>query len=298
MPSDVSNSPAVLSGVRAKVHGHDTNLGDIERAGKLSLIRGVDLSPRYFCHVFNITGMTQQVPKGSRSYMLWGTDMRKDRSNKIIASPTVEVDGKLVKYEIGANIPSTVIDTYLDQLGKRQVETQDGEEVAKDIICPEISPVSDNNDLSKWGCGYFKRLPGELPVPTEDEIRPVVLAYEDNMRAWAADGDKCIADNRPADVNFGHVRAWKYFGMTDRPGVHVIQQPVECPGCGEKLRKNALRHTVQSGGCGYVAPENRKRAFELGLVSREEAEMWDLIPSKTAEAPKPAETENKKSGRF
>jgi len=247
---------------------------------QLQPLRGVDISPRYLCYMFNISEFTQQVPKGARSYTLWGVDQRKDHTNRVIPSKTIEIDGKPVKYEIGAVVPSTVFDTYVDGEGKRRIETQEGEDVAQDILYPEIAPTSDNNDLRKWGCGFFKRLPKESPVPTPDEIRAVLAAYEDNMRAWVADGDKCLAEGRPADVNSIHTRAWRYFSMTDRPGVTKVEQPVECPGCGEKLKRNALRHTVQSGGCGYVAPENRKRAMELGLVTRDEAEMWGLLPAK------------------
>lgn len=261
------------------------NLGDVANAGRLSVLRGVDLSPRFFCYMFNITNVTQQVPKGARSYTLWAVDSRKDRNNKIIPSPAVVVDGKEVKYQVGAEIPSTVIDSWLDQLGDRQVTTQDGEEVAQDILCPLGDLQCDNNDLNKWGCGYFKRKVGEPAIPTAEEIRPVLEQFEATMRAWVADADKQVAEGKPENVNPVHIRAAEYFKLA-RPYTQKIEHPAECLGCGEPMKKNALRHTVASGGCGFIAPENRKRAFELGLVTREEAEMWGLIPAKAEVAAK------------
>lgn len=271
MPFGTSDAPAPVK---------PGKLGDVEVAGRLTLMRGVNLTPTSYNYVFNISEYTQQVPKGSRSYMLHGVDQRRDHTNKSVPSPSIEVDGKQVKYQIGAVVPSVVIDSWVDQLGKRQITTQDGEEVAQDILCPAIAPQSENNDLNKWGCGYFNRDANvENPVPTADELRPVLQAYEATMRAWVEDADNQVAQGHPELVNPIHIRAANYFRL-NRPYTQKIEHPSECPGCGEPMKKNALRHTVQSGGCGFVATENRKRAFELGLVTREEAEMWGLLPAK------------------
>src|SRR5579863_874437 len=116
MAGNVADNPAPVKAGK---------LGDVEVAGKLSIMRGVDLSPRYFLYVFNITNFIQNVPKGARSYTLWAVDSRKTRDNKVIPSPSIVVDGKDVKYEIGAKIESTVIDSWVDQLGKRQITTQE-----------------------------------------------------------------------------------------------------------------------------------------------------------------------------
>ena len=260
--------------------------GDIAVAGKLEMLRGVDLTSRYYCYVFNVSKWSQDVPKGGRSYYLYGVNTRVDKHKQVIQSPSIMVDGKPVQYEIGAIIPSLIIDTYLDQLGNRVPVTQDGEEVAADIICPSVAPTSDNGDLSKWGCGYFKRAAAvKNPIPTEDELRSVMVAFEDNMRAWLADGDKEWNDGHRQNINPIHIRACDFFGLK-RAWNEKIEHPSECPGCQEPIKRGALRHTVQSGGCGYVAPENRMKAFERGLVTRDEAEMWGLIPAN----PKPVET--------
>jgi hypothetical protein len=253
--------------------------GDIAIAGKLQMLRGVDLSARFYCYVFNISKWGQDVPKGGRSYYLWGVNQKVDRHKNVIQSPSIKVDGKPVQYEIGAIIPSLIIDTYMDQLGHRVPVTQNGEEVAADIICPSIAPTSDNGDLSKWGCGYFKRDAADKdPKPTENELRTVMVNFEDNMRSWMADGDKMWAEGQKQNINPVHIRACDYFGVK-RPWNEKVEHPSECPGCGEPIKRTALRHTVASGGCGYIAPENRAKGFDMGLVTPQEAEMWNLIPA-------------------
>jgi hypothetical protein len=263
------------------------NLGDIAVAGKLELMRGVDLRPRYFCYVYNITDFPQYVPKGARQYNLRAATQ---------SDPFVTVDGKTIHYAIGAMVPSVVMDSWIDDLGKRRIETQDGEEVAQDILCPTGDFTCDNNDLRKWGCGYFKRDVGDKNIaPSVEDIKRCMDAYDENMRAWVEDADKTFASgvlvNRDGDglITPVHIRAANHFRL-DRPWAKKVEHPTECPGCGEPMKKSAVRHTVQSGGCGFVAPENRQRAFDMGMVSREEAEMWGLLEPKPKAEHKPVAT--------
>lgn len=109
--------------------------------------------------------------------------------------------------------------------------------------------------------------------------KPLSVEKDEMLAAQPSNGDKQIAEGKPANINPVHIRAAQHF-RAQRPWATKVEHPTECPGCGEPIKKNMLRHTVQSGGCGYIAPENRQKGFEMGLVTRDEAEMWGLLPAK------------------
>lgn len=259
------------------------NQGDIGNAQPLKLMRGVDLSPRYHCYLFNISKYGQSIPKGARSYLLNGIGSE---------SPAIEVeiDGqlKLVQYEIGAVIASTVVDTYIDMESKRRIETQDGEEVARDVLFPAIGPNCDNNDLTKWGCGYFKRVPGQHPIPTEAELRPIVEAYDNNMREWLRDADQLATSGQLAMINPIHRRAAAHF-QAKRPWNQVVQHPVACPNCGSEIPPGSKFHTLQGTSllC-IIGVEGWKAVVNAGIKSKaevpDEMRWWTEEAQPTEEA--------------
>jgi len=161
-----------------------------------------NLAPTYFCHVFNVSNVDQKVPKGNRSYFLPGVKA----DSPWVAGPKFLTG---IQYTIGAKIPSVLVDTYIGMEGKRHIIKINGEAMAKDILYPGYGPICDNNDLRMWGCGYFKRLPNEAPVPTYEELLPVFERYNETMKAWLDDADM-IADSGHARINAMHVRAAKW----------------------------------------------------------------------------------------
>jgi len=279
MPWQVGDKPVNLPTGR---------VGDAAQAiTPLQPMRGVDMSPRYFCYLFNITRYVQLVPKGSRSYMLGATDDQ---------SPAIEVDNvapngetRIVQYKIGAQIPSTVMDTYIDTEGKRRIETQDGEEVARDCLFPAIGPACDNNDLRKWGCGYFKRLPGQAPIPTADEVRPIIEMYDENMRAWYADAKQLATGGNLSQINPIHRRAATHFKAKETWN-QVIQAPVNCPNCATEIPPGVSFHTLPGTSllC-IIGQEGWRKVVAAGVKTRadvpEEYRWWD------EETPAPAPVE-------
>lgn len=262
-------------------------IGDAGNAQPLKLMRGINFNPHYHCYIFNISAFSQDVPKGSRSYQLRG--IRAD-------SPFVMVRGKKVQYEIGAVIPSVVIDTYIDSEAKRRMETQDGEEVARDVLNPAIGPTSDNNDLTKWGCGYFKRNIGEPAIPTEEEVGMIVQQYDDNMRMWLKDGDQLEAGGKSADINAIHIRASNHFRAA-RPWNKNIGHPEECPNCGTEVQPGSRFHILPGTNimC-IIGVEGWKVAVKSGIKTRaevpEEMRWWSEQPASDAE-PKAADEKEK-----
>lgn len=237
------------------------NQGDTANAQPLKLMRGVDMSPRYFIYIFNVSRYGQVVPKGARSYTLKGvTD----------DSQTVESERGLIPFEIGAKIPSTVVDTYINMESKRVPETQEGEEVARDILCPSAGPTCDNNDLRRWGCGYFKRLPHEAPVPTVAELMPVVEAYDENMRLWLKDADQLATGGQLIQINPVHRRAAAHF-KAKRDWNQVVTHPDICPNCSAEIQPGIKFHTLLGTNilC-IIGQDGWQVAVKAGIKKRHE----------------------------
>lgn len=231
----------------------------------LQVDRGIDIRPRWFCYVFNVSAYPQQAERGPRNFRLPG-----------------KRPGE--RYRIGAVIPSTVVDSWIDTEGNRRFMYNDGEEVARDVVNPGDS-YADNNDLSKWGIGYFRRdAADQHPEPTEEELRAVEQSYEENMRVWLEDADKLAAGGQLALINPVHLRAAQHFGV-ERSWNQQIKHPTTCPGCGENVKPGIARH-MPVANCGYIF--DREKAWEHGMLTTEEARRFGFVKDESEETAKPA----------
>lgn len=230
--------------------------------------RGVDITPKWFCYLFNVSKFTQKIERGPRNFNLQGV-----RGGE--------------RYCIGAVIPSTVVDSWIDTEGNRRFMYNDGEDVTRDAITPGET-IADNQDLSKWGIGYFKRgVEDKKPTPTEEELAEVEQKYDDNMRVWLEDADRLAAGGQLALINPIHLRAAQHF-KAERSWNRQVEHPVTCPSCGENVKPGVKRH-FKPNGCGYLFV-SKEEAFAAGILSPEEIAAFGFAKAPEAEA-----TEGKKA---
>lgn len=167
-------------------------------------------------------------------------------------------------------IPGTVFEAIPVQMMPKKMEYReiDGMEVAKNIlgIAPFQSP---KQALSGWGVFISESNP-----PKHDEIFAAEKALMDTAHTLVAEGDAYYnegPDSASKNISVNHRWALGHTNQTRAWGQPSLVM-MDCPGCGEPIKPNVVRHS-----CGAVL--DPKKALALALITQEQ---YDTLTKKTA----------------
>lgn len=86
--------------------------------------------------------------------------------------------------------------------------------------------------------------------PLEEEVNRAKELYRAECTRLLQEGNRYAAANQLLEINETHRRAAKYLGQKVEWSKPLVQM-VECPGCGENVRKGIIWHATPMG-CGYI----------------------------------------------
>lgn len=186
------------------------------------------LAPPYKVYIFNLLPVDWEVPKGSVGiFRIKGCE-----PGESIGEPLV--------------LPSVVMDSYMIE-NEMKVHSVSGEFMAQDIVHPTIGANwSFGQNLDDLGVFWTKNNP-----PKEEELAKVRSRMEDTGRKLLSMATKIETAGRLDDITPLMRIFATYFGE-DRPWNRIYRKLAECPGCGDPVKPNIIKHS-----CGYVFDADR-----------------------------------------
>ena len=248
----------------------DTSIGVAQQmmAGMMNKANGlIDLrvdpltvrEPKYHVYVFTVA---------PRSFVV--------RQPPLLCKVDIPAKRPEEKYRKVCSFPDIVLQSRQDPNsdGQLEIRTFYGENVAMSLCNPgnttldqdqEFRPddIMQGENLTKWGVFWSLN-----KVPTDAEVARATERLEKNLRALIDEAESLHAQGpnfRPF-IHENHHIAAKYFAYQG-PWNTVVSVPVECPNCGDKIRKGAAFHRTEDG---VVCVIDWKRTVAAGVKSKKE----------------------------
>jgi hypothetical protein len=195
---------------------------------------------------------------------------------------------------------------WTDADGNQRITEHIAEVLAMDIVNPDsvppnldqnsvsISTSSSNNNLNQQGLFWSNNEP-----PTEEELKAAEKRLENRYRTLLQKVDAVAhipAQLQELIVNQDYHKAAAYFGA-ERPWTSKITkktviEKMDCPNCGDEIRKGAAFHKTEEGICVV----DWKRTVESGIRKKSDVpeglEWWE--PELVAEPESPSVPKAKK----
>lgn len=222
------------------------------------------LAPAYKIRIFNLLPVEWNVEKGSvGTFRIQGCEPGEDYSEPLV-------------------LPSVVTDSYFVEM-ELKTHSVSGEFMAQDILHPTIGANwSFGQNLDELGCFWTKN-----EKPTQQEITTARRKMEDSGRKLLGMATKIETSGRLDDITPLMRVFATYFGE-DRPWNRIYKKLAECPGCGEPVKPNIIKHS-----CGFVFDPDRALLATMITPEQHKFIMAELEKRQLIEK-KPARATNKK----
>lgn len=102
--------------------------------------------------------------------------------------------------------------------------------------------------LDKRKTGWFV---SSFNPPKDEEVDKAKSLFLAECQKLVRDADAYYANNKLLEINETHRRAATYTKQNKKAWVSVMYEMVDCPGCGEPVRKGIIWHATPHG-CGYI----------------------------------------------
>lgn len=220
----------------------------------------LQLAPQYKVRIFNLLPVEWNVEKGSvGTFRIQGCEPGADYSEPLV-------------------LPSVVTDSYFIEM-ELKTHSVSGEFMAQDILHPQVGKNwSFGQNLDELGCFWTKN-----EKPTEAEMITARRKMEDTGRKLLSMATKIETAGKLDDITPLMRVFATYFGE-DRPWNRIYKKLADCPGCGEPVKPNIIRHS-----CGFVFDPDR--AVLAGMISPDQHKVI------TAELEKRMLVEKKSAGK-
>lgn len=194
------------------------------------------LAPAYKVRIFNLLPLEWNVEKGSvGTFRIQACEPGEPYSEPLV-------------------LPSVVVDSYFVEM-ELKTHSVSGEFMAQDILHPTIGKNwSFGQNLDELGCFWTKN-----EKPTEKEIAIARSKMEDSGRKLMAMATRIETAGKLDDITPLMRIFATYFGE-DRQWNRIYKKLADCPGCGETVKPNIIRHS-----CGFVFDPDR--ALLAGMIS-------------------------------
>jgi hypothetical protein len=214
-------------------------------------------APPYKIYIFNLLAIPWVVPKGSSgTFTIPACDPGEPYSKPMI-------------------LPSVVMDSYFIE-SELKTHSVSGEFMAQDIIHPTIGGNwSFGQNLDDLGCFWTRN-----EVPTEKELAAARLKMENTGRKLLTMATTIETSGKLDDISPLMRIFASYFGE-DRSWNRIYKKLADCPGCGEPVKPNIIKHH-----CGFVFDPDRALLATMITPEQHRSIMEQLGKMESAEAPR------------
>lgn len=270
----ISYTPKAQEGARAT----EARLNDPQRQGAAFISGDANLRrpPMGYVYIYNVSPIEHHIERP------W---VGPQRLGKIIILPECKPDEKYSKPFV---IPDPLQEVTPRIAGSAELIARgvDARFYAQDAICPDqphanwrtLQPMNaaamGGEGTNLYALGAFWE---ESNPPSEEAVQKARERLTETFNRLVQQGSALHAQAKTQEItNLMHTAAeWLHVNVD----WHKKYRPeVECPGCGDFVHSGIARHMKQD--CLWVF--DKKRAWEGGQASREEAIAWGLVAEEPA----------------
>jgi len=220
-----------------------------------------------------------KLPEGSKAYIFNVGDQKWTIGMGGLGEYTVPACKDGEQYSEALVIPDYTFEEYATKAGDGTMDWNvwSAKQISDQIVNENASSIFTGN-LKKQGVFV-----SWSPVPSFEDVKTAREELLKTSTALVEEGNRFNQEpNGYREITAVHLRAAKYTKQ-ETAWSKAVHEMVDCPVCQSPMRVNTVKHS-----CGAII--DKQKAFDSGLLSREQAVMFGFVKEASGEIPRPQHT--------